>query len=347
MPFTITAATQTIAFDAIPNRILGVSPFAIAAQASSLLPVGFASTTPAVCTTASNLVMLLSAGSCSITASQPGNAAYGAALPVTRNFIVKQAKASGSFILATGSPFAAGFGQPASVVTGDFNGDGIQDLATEDFTIDGIVFGGGGISVFLGNGTGGFTQAAGSPFSVETGSVSLATGDFNGDGISDLAISGSSRGDVAVLLGNGLGDSRQSRAARFIVGTIPEQVVVGDFNGDGIQDLATANYDSGNVTVLLGNGAGGFLAAAGSPFSAGSGTNRIAVGDFNGDGIQDLAVTNQNDNDVTVLLGNGAGGFIAAAGGPIAVGSGPTSLVVGDFNSGRHSGSGRNERERQ
>ncbi len=108
VPFTITAATQTIAFDAIPNQILGVSPFVIAAQASSLLPVSFTASgygaSSSVCTNASNLVMLLSAGTCSITASQGGSANYAAATAVTRSFTVSQAKVSGSFVMAAGSP---------------------------------------------------------------------------------------------------------------------------------------------------------------------------------------------------------------------------------------------------
>jgi len=91
------------------------------------------------------------------------------------------------------------------------------------------------------------------------------------------------------------------------------QIAVGDFNGDGIQDLATANQNDNNVTVLLGNGSGGFAPAAGSPFSAGSFPVSVVVGDFNGDGIQDLATANQSSsNNVTILLGNGSGGYSAA-----------------------------------
>src|SRR5580692_10620302 len=81
---------QDITFDAIPNQILGVSPFEIAAQASSGGPLGIVSNTSAVCRTASGLVTLLSAGTCSITASSS------AASPVTRSFTVSLANHSGS-----------------------------------------------------------------------------------------------------------------------------------------------------------------------------------------------------------------------------------------------------------
>ena len=88
---------------------------------------------------------------------------------------------------------------------------------------------------------------------------------------------------------------------------------------------------SNNVTVLLGNGAGGFTPAAGSPLIVGASPDFIAMGDFNGDGKLDLAVANEGDNTLTMLLGNGAGGF-TAAGAPFAVGMNPSSIAVGDFN---------------
>ena len=84
--------------------------------------------------------------------------------------------------------------------------------------------------------------------------------------------------------------------------------------------------EGGNVTVLLGNGPGGFTAAPGSPFSVGSESTSVAVGDFNGDGKLDLAAANSYDSTVTVLLGNGSGGFTSAPGGPFQVGYGPGPL---------------------
>src|SRR5262245_11287671 len=68
------------------------------------------------------------------------------------------------------------------------------------------------------------------------------------------------------------------------VGGQPRVVAIGDLNGDGKPDLATVNISSDHVTVLLGNGSGGFSAAAGSPFAAGDGPSSVAIGDLNGDG---------------------------------------------------------------
>ena len=115
----------------------------------------------------------------------------------------------------------------------------------------------------------------------------------------------------------------------FDAGTVPYSVAVGDFNGDGIPDLAVANYSSNDVSVLLGNGDGSFQGPRN--FAAGISPRSVAVGDFNGDGIQDLAVANFVDpGTVSVLLGNGDGTFGSST--SYSVGSSPTSLVVADLN---------------
>ena len=84
-------------------------------------------------------------------------------------------------------------------------------------------------------------------------------------------------------------------------------LVVGDFNGDGILDFASADLVENTVTILLGNGDGTFTAK--STLSVGVEPSSVAVGDFNSDGIQDLAVANNSDNTVSILLGNGDGTF--------------------------------------
>ena len=97
-----------------------------------------------------------------------------------------------------------------------------------------------------------------------------------------------------------------SAATNFGVGSNPISVAVGDFNGDGKQDLAVANYSSNNVSILLGDGDGHFRAPP--PTSAlAADPASVAVGDFNGDGKQDLAVANYTSNNVSILLGDGDG----------------------------------------
>ncbi len=114
----------------------------------------------------------------------------------------------------------------------------------------------------------------------------------------------------------------------FSVGSNPPSVTVEDFNNDGNLDLVVANISSDNVSVLLGNGSGGFGAA--SNFGVGSSPGSVTVGDFNKDGNLDLVVANAGSDDISVLLGNGSGGFGAASN--FNVGSTPYSATVGDFN---------------
>ncbi|MDQ3712260.1 MAG: FG-GAP-like repeat-containing protein [Acidobacteriota bacterium] len=116
--------------------------------------------------------------------------------------------------------------------------------------------------------------------------------------------------------------------SNFDVGIDPTSVTTGDFNGDGKLDLATANSNENTVSVLLGDGTGGFSMA--TNFGVGNGPRAVTTGDFNGDGKLDLATANSNENTVSVLLGDGTGGFGAAT--SFGVGSLPISITTGDFN---------------
>src|SRR5216117_1455056 len=166
-----------------------------------------------------------------------------------------------------------------------------------------------------------------------TNPISVAVGDFNGDGIQDLVLTNynccnpfncchPNNYTVAVLLGNGDGSFHAART--FAVGIAPWSVAVGDFNGDGKPDLVVANNGSATVSVLLGNGDGTFQAA--TLYGVGLNPQSVTVGDFNGDGRLDLAVANAGSNTVSVLLGNGNGTFQPAR--DFVVGSQPWSVVV-------------------
>ncbi|MGA2653308.1 MAG: FG-GAP-like repeat-containing protein [Terracidiphilus sp.] len=231
---------------------------------------------------------------------------------------------NGMFLQAVNSPVPAG-AEPSSVVVGDFNEDGIPDLAVANY-------GDGTVTILLGNGNGTFTQAANSPLTVGSGPSSIAAADFNGDGIPDLAVANVSGNTISILLGNGDGTFTQAANSPLTVGNGPLSVAVGDFNGNGIPDLAVANAIDSTVMILMGNGDGTFAQATNSPVPVGAEPSSIVVADFNGDGVPDLAVANYGSNTLTILLGNGGGTFTQAANSPVTVGSGSISVAAGDFN---------------
>ncbi|HEV7671385.1 MAG TPA: VCBS repeat-containing protein [Thermoanaerobaculia bacterium] len=123
----------------------------------------------------------------------------------------------------------------------------------------------------------------------------------------------------------------------FSTGSFPGSVLVEDFNRDGSADLAVANVLDNSLTVLLGDGRGGFRPSAGSPFSAGHNPNDAGAGDFDGDGLLDLAFANHDAPYVTLLRGDGKGGFRPAPRSPFAVQSQPHphGIAVGDWNGDR------------
>ena len=113
----------------------------------------------------------------------------------------------------------------------------------------------------------------------------------------------------------------------YLTGANPGGAVVADFNNDQIADIATANLNDGNVSLLLGTGDGGFAAA--NTFKVGSGAAAIASADLNGDGNADLVVTD-GDKSVNVSLGNGDGSFGPATGFSLA--TQPLGIAIADFN---------------
>ena len=119
-------------------------------------------------------------------------------------------------------------------------------------------------------------------------------------------------------------------------GGIPCAFTVAKLDGDMNPDLAAADCYSDGVTVLLGDGAGHFRSGPGSPTRVGKAPTFVESADFNTDGKADLAVSNTESKDITVLLGDGSGRFSAAAGSPIAVVGAPRAFAIADLNGDGH-----------
>ena len=214
---------------------------------------------------------------------------------------------------------------PFGLATADFNEDGKPDLAVASVTR---------VDVMLGNGDGTFTPAPGSPNPIPsppyddfgspyTGPVTV--GDFNNSGHAGLAVGMFQSEAVVILLGNGNGTLVPSSAAfADVPGDGMSAIMAADFNADGNLDLAIICSIGYPSFVALGYGKGAFNSAGGLPTGDGA-----AVGDFNGDGKLDVAVTG---GGASVWLGNGDGTFTQANGSPIAFGQSVAAIVAGDFN---------------
>jgi len=191
----------------------------------------------------------------------------------------------------------------APMVTADFNGDGIPDVA-----ILGTLSSGPALSIFLGRADGSFAPRM--DYSVQTSSGGIAVGDFNGDGKPDVIFVCSvfcSTG-ASIYFGNGDGTLQPPVPLNQSVGNIYSGAASGDFNGDGKLDLLlVVPGGPGTIAILLGNGDGTFQAPV--TYSV-QDASYVVLGDFNGDGKPDVAVSGGlNGSVISILINNGDGTF--------------------------------------
>ncbi|MFQ5544167.1 MAG: FG-GAP-like repeat-containing protein [Nitrospiria bacterium] len=189
--------------------------------------------------------------------------------------------------------------------------------------------------------------------------LSMASGDFNGDGYPDLVSVNSLRDTVSILLnqGNGIyGSPREYSvleedllpvASEAGISIVPLDIKVADFNGDGLDDVVTVNLGNGTVSVLLGfgvSGKGDVVLQPARYFNVGGRPVSISVGDLNGDDFLDLVVANENlestgfENEpiyyISVLMNIGDGQFSDHI--KYQVGKGPGHVITADIDNDGH-----------
>jgi len=223
---------------------------------------------------------------------------------------------------------------PDALALGDLDGNGTLDVVVVDQNCPSGSCTAGAVSIFLGNGDGTFQVPV--SYATNTNPQSVALGDFDEDGATDLAVVNAvtiitqGPGTVSILLGNGDGTFRP--ATEFPAGDGPGAIVPGDLDGDQHLDLAITNFIGLNVVsavaVLSGDGHGNFAAPVSLPTA--NGPVKIVAEDFDGDGDVDLATADLGHNDVSVLRNNGNGTFQTHVDYP--AGFGPKAIALADLD---------------
>ena len=213
---------------------------------------------------------------------------------------------------------------PELLVAGDFNHDGNMDLAVNCTGFDVV-------AILLGDGQGGYTLAG--HFPTDTLTKGLDVGDVNHDGNLDLVTCTNWGYDENIFLGDGLGSFHVATPPTELDGDgEPVRLLLRDFNNDGRLDIFVNAPDDDKVVMYFGDGKGNFpgpdleIEDVQQPYG-------MDAGDLNGDGKLDAVVCGEShiagDSVVTVMLGDGAGGFTNST---FSVGDLPSSCKIGDMN---------------
>ena len=244
----------------------------------------------------------------------------------------------GSFVPSPHSPFATmSYPHVHGVVAADFMGNGKPAVITDSWGHDQIL-------MLPGDGAGNLLLPGTLFHTGKRPYQRLRYADFNGDGKPDVVTTDLDANAVTVLLGDGHGGLHEVVGSPFPAGVAPWSIAIGDLNRDGKLDLAVLPYDQSvtnpeqlGVTVLFGDGKGTFARRPGAPLPLAGcrGPDRVAIGDVNGDGIPDIAVSCAQNARLILFLGSQSGAFQSST---QEVKTGWSGLAVADLW-----GDGRNE----
>lgn len=233
----------------------------------------------------------------------------------------------GSYAVQPG--FATGGSAPISLLLLDLNGDGEQDWVVSNRDSDTVV-------TRLGAGDGTFGEAV--TYAAGDAPHYMALIDFDKDGLQDVVVPNLNSDNVSVF--RNVGDGTLALHATLAAGDGPLSAAAGDFNGDGNPDFAVTNHNTGangrRLSVFLGDGLGAFSHGfVGDGLTPGWRPYHLAVADFDGNGLSDIAAVNHDSNDVLIFLATGAGSFSDPQ--RLATDRGnPTGITVADFNGDFH-----------
>ncbi|CAF1191220.1 unnamed protein product [Rotaria sordida] len=242
----------------------------------------------------------------------------------SNNIVVLFGVGDGSFLL--GTPYQTGPGSgPWGLVIGDFDNDTKLDIAVANHESNNIY-------IVLGYGQ----ELYGSVtlYSMDFGSqpYSVAIGDLNNDGQSDIVVANYGTDNVGIALGRSHGVFDIIRTYSTGVGSAPYSVAIADFNNDNRLDIVVSNSETDNIAILLGSGNGTFVTRATYSTGALSRPYTVAIADFNNDHIPDIAIANSGTNNIFLLYGYGNGLFGNETIYTLGYGYLPYSLAIQDFN---------------
>src|SRR6267142_1623868 len=358
----LTQANNLSELQTLLAGIFGTAVNAGATSVSSLIPplvaVGGGKTTflltlPGAALDFSNALSLVHSGRQVLLRAQDGKPAtffVGDRFPVTLALLSGSLGTSSALANPGGAsnPFPStsypvGVG-PAALLAADFQNNGILDIAAVNQLDNSVT-----ILANQSGSPGSFVEAVNSPISLgatrtaaPANAPAIASAVLTSSGFHDLLITDPTANDVKILFSKG-DDTFTIPATSVPVGLQPSAIVTADFDGDGHQDFAVANFADNTFSVFLGgvdtNGNSTFTQVTGSPFAlptSVSGPVAMTVADFNADGKADLAIVNKTDNSVTVLLNNGDGTFLAGPNSPLSTAANPTGIALADFNQDGH-----------
>jgi len=263
--------------------------------------------------------------------NKDGNLDLGIANTDVSELTVLLGDGKGQFHPAEKSPFRVS-SKPHThgIATGDFNGDGNLDLATDSWGINSVL-------VIFGDGRGNFNneklyKVGKRPYQ------RLRAADVNKDGKPDIVTTNLEGNNATVLLGMGNGNFNEANGSPFPAGDAPFGIAIGDVNGDDNPDLAIVNSPTitaeskgkDGLTILLGDVSGKFSSLKGSPFETGKSPSRVAIGDIDGNGINDIVATNYNDKSISIFYMDKT---TVTKTTQISVGNRPDGIAIDDLNS--------------